>query len=599
MRLYRLGVALALVSVVSVVAGCTATERVIERSSVTIAHSESFSSLNAQTSYGNRDINNAIRTLTSSGFTYYDDTPELVRDESFGTMTVDGYDPLTITYSVNDDVRWSDGVEVDSADLLLAWAANSGALNTRGFDDEEYVGENGQYTEDFPSDVVYFDGQHNSGLDRVTSVPRVGADERSVTLRYDEFFADWQLAFSVGVPAHVVGARAWGMDDPLDAKDAVVEAIQNQDQERLAELSRAWNNAFNFTSTPDDESLLVSNGPYVVSDIVEGERVELEPNPEYTGDRRPVIENVIVETIADPLASVQALGAGAVDVIAPQPSAEVVDALLALDDVSVLSGSRAGYEHIDLQFTDSKSGHFDDPLVREAFLEVLPRQQIVDELIRPLQEDAVVTMSHVFAPGTEAYARSVESNGSAEYAEVDVAAAKQLLADAGVSSPEVCILFSSANPRRVQEFQLIRESAAEAGFSVTDCSQPDIIPVLGAAGTYDAALFGWTVDNLSTSTPYSIFHSTEGINNLNGYANPEVDELLDTLAGLTDDGEREEILASIDELLWADAYGAPLYHFPAVTAHNTAVEGVSPSPLAPGLFWNVWDWRPVEPEQGE
>ena len=63
---------------------------------------------------------------TSSGFTYYDDGSALVRDESFGHYEIVSNDPFAVQYMVADGVTWSDGVPIDAADLLLAWAASSG-----------------------------------------------------------------------------------------------------------------------------------------------------------------------------------------------------------------------------------------------------------------------------------------------------------------------------------------------------------------------------------------------------------------------------------------------------------------------------------------
>ncbi len=39
-------------------------------------------------------------------------------------------DPLTIKYTINDDAKWSDGVPVTAADLVLPWIAQSGKYNT-------------------------------------------------------------------------------------------------------------------------------------------------------------------------------------------------------------------------------------------------------------------------------------------------------------------------------------------------------------------------------------------------------------------------------------------------------------------------------------
>ena len=57
------------------------------------------------------------------GFTYYDADLNLINNDQFGTCTIESLDPLTITYRINEGVTWSDGVQIDAADLLLYWAA--------------------------------------------------------------------------------------------------------------------------------------------------------------------------------------------------------------------------------------------------------------------------------------------------------------------------------------------------------------------------------------------------------------------------------------------------------------------------------------------
>src|SRR5690606_1122305 len=153
-----------------------------------------------------------------------------------------------------------------------------------------------------------------------------------------------------------------------------------------------------------------------------------------------------------------------------QATADVADALAELD-VTVLGGYEGTYEHIDIQFANSKSGFVENPAVREAFMKVIPRQEIVDKLIKPLQPEAEVRNSQLFLPGADGYDEAAEN--AAPYADVDIDGAIQLLADAGVTNPEICMLFSSTNPRRANEFTLIQQSAALAGINVTDCSSPD------------------------------------------------------------------------------------------------------------------------------
>ncbi|TBN57347.1 ABC transporter family substrate-binding protein [Glaciihabitans arcticus] len=596
MRRSRNGSSAAAISLVVALAllltGCGPQRHVVTGSDVTIASNQAFTSLNPVTSYGNTIANRSIDHVTNSRFNYYDNTSTLVRDESFGSYRVLGEDPLTVRYEIAGGVTWSDGVPVDSADLLLAWAANSGRFSTEGFSATDFVNqETGEYTDNFPRDVVYFDGAPASGLSRVSQLPELGSDGRSITLVYDEYFVDWELAFQVGMPAHVVGERALG-GDPTAAKAAVIDAITTGDESDLARISRVWNSDFNLERMPRDEQLLVGTGPYTITAIEEGESVTLTANPAYRGRNQPSIESVVVRTISDPLAAIAALEQGDVDVIAPASTPDVLSALDSVDGVTVETGVGGTWEHLDLQFEGGRNGVFDDPLVREAFLRVIPRQEILDELVTPLVEDAELLDSLVFLPGMDGYDVAVASNGSRDFQRVDVPGARKLLEQAGVTAPTVCMLFDPANPRRVAEFQLITDSAARAGFVVTNCSRASWTEFLGLPGSYDAALFGWNTSNLAVSAAEARLRSDSPISNYNSFARPEVDSLLDEIAASSDPAVQREQLARVDELLWSEAYGLPLYQFPVVTAWTDRVTGVAPSTLDPGLVWNLWDWQP-------
>lgn len=573
--------------------GCTAPV-LVEGTSVTVAASQSLFSYNPKTSYGNSIANSSIVSATNSQFNYYDNTPKLVTDQSFGSYQVISRDPFTVKYTIRDGVSWSDGTPVDAADLLLAWAANSGSLNTKGFNPSKYVDQDtGKFTSAFPKNVIYFDGFSGNGLQLVTKTPTIGDGGRSLTLSYDKYFVDWQLVFGVGLPAHVVAGRALGISSPQKAKDALLSAVTTKNRSALAKISRFWNTGFNFTGMPKDPELVVSTGPYVLTGLVANDHATLTANPHYTGDHRPRFEKVTVKFIADPLAAVRALKAGEVDVIAPQSTDDVSKALSSAKDITVRGGFDSAYEHLDLQFDHGKSNVFTDPLVREAFLLTVPRQEILSQLVRPLQKDARLRSSQVFLPGSDGYTQAVKANGSAAYASVKVKAAKKILAQAGAVDPQVCILFDPSNPRRVTEFGLIQKSAALAGFTVTDCSSPDWRGLLGAPGAYDAALYALRPSTLAITGVAATFLSTASATNHSHYANPKADALLNELESSSDAAKQQDLLTQLDTQIWADAYGVPLYQFPTITAFRSTVAGVSSSPLAPGVLWNIWAWRPV------
>jgi peptide/nickel transport system substrate-binding protein len=583
----------ALVALTLVLAGCSAPVPQAG-TTVTVALPDSLTSLNPKTSYGNSATNGAINAATSSQFAAYDSTPKLVRDPSFGNWQVISQSPFVVKYTIASGIEWSDGVPVDASDLMLSWLANSGSRNTAGVDTSKYTDDDGRLVKPLPKGVVHFDGFSGNGLQLVKKTPTVGDGGHSLTLTYDRYFPDWQLVFGAGLPAHIVAGRALGITDPGKAKAALLAAVTSDDPIKLSKVATFWNTGYDLTSTPKDRGLLVSDGPYSVTSVT-ADRVVLQANRHYIGAHSPKFERVVVKSISDPLAAVKALADGSVDVISPAPSRDVNAAMRAVSGSKITSAIDGSWEHLDLQFAHGRNATFASVKVRQAFLDVVPRQQILDQLVTPLERGAMLRNSQLFLPGTAGYDAATKANGSSRYSAVDVAAARALLASAGVTAPQVCILFDPSNPRRVLEFAAIQKSAARAGFVVTDCSSPDWRELLGTPGAYDASLYAFKPSTLAVSSVGATYRSNSGIDNHNFYSNPGVDALIDRLDVATSESSRDALMRTIDTRLWTDAYGVTLYQFPAISATNGRVRGVSRSPLPPGLLWNVWAWTPVAP----
>jgi peptide/nickel transport system substrate-binding protein len=561
-------------------AGCAAGggSEIQTGTTLTAVENSPFTSANGNTADGNTTYNNNINYMTSSGFNYYDNTPKLVKNSKFGTYTVVSKSPLTIKYTIADGVKWSDGAPVDAADLLLAWAANI----------TKYNSEKG---------VNFTSAAAGGGLDFVTDVPKISDNNKSVTLVYSKDFVDWETAFAVGMPAHIVYEEAFpNVKDATKAKAALVKAIQGDDTTTLTKLAKVWGSGFNMTSTPTDKKLLVSNGPYVISKLVKDQYITLTANKDYNWGPLPKLSKITVRFIQDPTAQVQALQNGEVSIISGQATADTVAALKDLKGVTTTTTATGSYEHVDLTFNNG--GPFDPATyggdatkaleVRQAFLKTIPRQDIVDKLIKPISDTAKLDDSQTILPGAAGYAESVKSNGSADYAKVDIEGAKALLAKAGVTNPSVRFMYGKSNTRRASEFALIQASATQAGFNVIDAGDDTWGQKLGD-GTYDAVLFAWQFTSLAVTGGQSQFQ-TGGGNNFNGYSNKDVDAAYEKLAGEYDASKQQALLGQIDKAAWSDAYAVTIFQFPEVTAWSDKVKNVSDNPLSPSVFWNFFDW---------
>ncbi|MGO2037918.1 MAG: ABC transporter family substrate-binding protein [Brevibacterium sp.] len=563
-------------------------------STLNIGWNESFRSMNTQTANGNAASNALLTYLMNDNFGYYDDKLE-VQDGNLGQIEQVSEDPLKVKYTFNDDAKWSDGTPVDAADLALTWAGRSTNFNTveSNNDDEGAVKENDAKT-------VYFDSS-TVGASLIKDFPEISDDGKEITFEYSKPFADWAEEFGtgpdgVGVPSHIVAKKALGVDDAAEGKQAILDAIKDKDTEKLSKISNTWNTGFDFTSMPDDEDLLVHSGPYKITKFEEGQYITLELDDNYSGPTKPKVNTVTVRYNGDPMAMVQAVENGEVDFTQPQATADVLSAAEDLDGVTVDSGDGATYEHVD--FTFDNKGPFDPEShggdeekakkVRQAFLKTIPRQDIVDKIIKPLNDEAVTRDSFNQVPGSPLYDGIVEGNGVDEYSEVDVDAAKKLLEEAGADAPKVRIMYDNTNSRRQQEFQLIKESAEKAGFKIEDVGDVNWGTRLGD-GTYDASIFGWQSEGTGITEADANFR-TGAQNNYGGYSSDKTNKILDDIL-VAPEEDHQKLSTELEKQLTDDAFGVPLFQHPELLIYSDKLKNASSTTVSPTLMWNYWEWE--------
>jgi len=564
---------------------------------LTVGWNQPFYEYNDDSQTGNATANSVVLYMIKSGFNYYDADLELQQDDSFGTYEKISDDPLQVKYTFADTAQWSDGTPVDAADLVMYWGAKNNRFNTVEAEyDEDY-----EVTNEEELDAgVYFNAT-SSSVSLIEEFPEISDDGKSVTFTYTKPFGDWEVNMGVGVPAHVVAMHALNISDPQEAKDALVNAFKDEDTDALSAISKFWNEGFQFGETlPDDESLYLSSGPYLLTELREDQYVTLEKNPDYEGDHQVSIDKITIQYSESPEAHVQALENGDIDLIAPQATADILTSLEQLgDDYTVLTGEEGTYEHVDVVFDnggpfDPKTYDGDEEAalkVRQAFLKLIPRQEIVDKLVLPLNPDGHIRNSYTMIPDAPMYGPITEANGMSDYDEVDLEGAKALLEEVGVETPiDVRLMFAQGNERRENQYSLISESVGQEDlFNLINSSSPDWGTLLEDSSQYDASLFGWQ----STSTAVTesdANYRTGGQNNFGGYSNDEVDGWFDELQVATEEDEQQELLTNIETQLVDDAFGLTLWQFPSVTAYNNSLQGVDAISINPTIFHGFWNW---------
>lgn len=540
--------------------------------SVSLAITNVFSSLNVGTAEGNSDTNGIIAAMTTRGFLTITNTFDLKKNEWFGSysMTEEG-EGIKVDYKVNDDQKWSDGNDIDKGDLLLAWASQSGY-----FDSED-------------GSVTYFDyAGETAGLGGAGK-PTLGEDGRSISFTYPTAFADWEIAYDIGKPAHVVAELA-GIDEAklIEVIESAEPGVENEDLKKIAE---AWNTGYNTTTLPA-ESLLVSNGPYLVSAVEENQSVTLTANPNYQGDVKPAIGEVVLKILPDVNAQIQALKNCEVNGVAPQASVDTITQLNDMSGVVTETQPDQAYDHLDLNMKEGSP--FADANVRKAFLLTVPRQDILDKLIKPMDPEAQVLNSQLYvASDAENYAKTIQTNNSSEYPldnmDANIEKAKELL---GGQTPTIRILYNSKNPNRVNSFQMIKESAEKAGFIVEDAGNEQWSKLL-AGGDYEASIFGWVSSGVGNSSLGQIFAAGSS-SNFTSYNNETVNAAADEIMKTTDTARIEELKMQADGEIFKDGYGLPLFQSIAVTSVSDTITGVKPKPGQQPLTWNIEEWDIAE-----
>lgn len=544
----------------------------VETQDGSIAYSvgaDDFLSYNGLQSNTYTTYNSAVVDRMFSSFWYFGTDGSIIPNEDFGTYEKTSDDPLTVKYTISDDAKWSDGTPVTAGDFIFHWAANNDTVKAEG------------------SETPLFDSISFEQGKYIPEAPEGEPDGKEFTVTYPEPYADWEILISTALPAHIVAKEA-GM-----SFEELVTAAKEKDVEALTPAAEFWNDGWDFSPGElPDASLVPSMGPYKFKDggWQAGQSITLEANPEYWGT--PPATKELVLRFADPKTHVQALQNGDLDVIEPQATVDTLQQLEGLgDDVNVQTGDQLTWEHVDYNRGEG-SVFADSPELREAFALCLPRQQIVDNLIKPIYADAqVMNLREVF-PFQDKYQEVVDEAYPKEMDEPNIEKAKELVEKSGVSKPTVRLGYQAGNQRRTETVALIKSSCDQAGFDVQDTNSPVFFKEVMPAGDYDAALYAWAGSGQKASG--ANIYQSDGAQNQQSYNNPEVDAAWDKLATSLDENEQLEQTKTIEKLLWEDFQAIPLYAHPGLVGHKADVANVRDTAAQSGALWNVEQWVRVQ-----
>ncbi|MFT4264692.1 MAG: ABC transporter substrate-binding protein [Nocardioides sp.] len=528
---------------------------------VAVAWPGVLTSLNAATAAGATAGDRDVAAMTRSHFAEVVEG-KVVPDTSFGKVTIVRKQPFTVRYDLAKPV-WSDGIAVDAADLLLAWAA--GSDTAAGFE---------------PASADLAKSDHLVAFEE---------SKRAIEVSFSEPEPDWNTALDVAVPAHVVGRLAFGLDDPMEAKKAVTDAIRDGDEAALAKIAKAWNGGFSVDAgTTPAGSRLLSSGPYRIEKVsgADGaQRVDLIANGAYAGAQKPTIARVSLRQTADDQ-RLAVLGTSA-DVVELTPTIENWQAVHDLErrDYQVGMGNDGTMWVLALR-TDH--GLFTRPKASAAFLRSVPRGDLISAGAGGWDDAYTGSDALVYATGSAGYDEALEDSGFQEKLGKAGNGTDDLTAAGLQPGTKVCVAYDSSSEFARGAFGAMVSGMSEAGWVVTDCGKAGLAEPADAPKA-DAALVRVAVPQ--DPAGLAALWRSDAEHSLTGVSDNERDALLDQLALTTDPYDARDLRGQIERTIVDDAVALPIAMNPVVTVTSPRISGVKvrPGPVAPVTAY-VAEW---------
>lgn len=306
-------------------------------------------------------------------------------------------------------------------------------------------------------------------------------------------------------------------------------------------------------------------GPFMLESWTPEETTMLAANPDWWGEG-PFVDGIDIRIIPDETSILAALRAGTIDfAILNDP----LVATLLIDDSTVTLNRIPSIAYHVLQLRAAVEP-LDKLEVRQAISCAIDRQEVLD--VASLGEGQVtgpLTMAAFALPTDELFCY-----------EKDLDRARELMAQAGVEGFTLKVIAANAEPpTALSEAQNIQAQLAEIGITVEiESLELSVYVDRWLAGDFEAAV----ALNGGRPDPYTMYarywQSTGNLNNVAGYSDATLDELMATGRTEADPQARYDIFANFQTYLAEQAPWVWLYVGYEYTAQQSYVSGFIPSP---------------------
>ncbi|MGQ5261085.1 ABC transporter substrate-binding protein [Micromonospora sp. ZYX-F-536] len=428
-----------------------------------------------------------------------------------------------------------------------------------------------------------------------TALPTTSGDGRTVTitLRQGVRFGDGTAFDSAAVKAtlqrHLTNARSarrseLGPIDGVDTPDAHTVVLRLKQPfapllGALADRAGMIMSAKALQSLGDDfASAPVCVGPFKFAKRVPQNSIDVVRDPNYYEADKVHLDGISWRILSD--ASIRAANLRSGDAqVADSISTQDVASLRQEAAVSVLQSQSLGYQGLTIN-TGNVDGvgtapkPINRPLaqnakVRQAFEHAIDRKALVDAVFNGLHAVACSPISPA-SPFSSPEAQTCPAH--------DPEKAKQLLTEAGVQTPYPVTMLASNTPDTLRLAQALQSMVKDGGFDLK------INPVEYSSlldeqdrGNFELLQLGWS-GRIDPDANITNFVGTGASQNVSGYSNPQLDNLLTQARQANDIEARKKLYGQAVTLLQQDDALIYLYRQRNLTAVSKQIQGLQVFP---------------------
>ncbi|HRB13403.1 MAG TPA: peptide ABC transporter substrate-binding protein, partial [Vicinamibacteria bacterium] len=443
---------------------------------------------------------------------------------------------VRMTWPLQENVRWHDGAAFTSADVCFTW---------------RFVAD--------PKSMTYNREQY-LGI-KACETP----DEHTVVFAWDGAYAYYAGLFEGILPRHV-------FMKPDGKTEMTVDEIVN-----FEPYNRGRG--------------LVGTGPFKFAEWKTGEYIRVARNPDYwRGKEFPKIDEIVWAFIPDNNTRLLALKSGRYDWGRIQPTQVSVVRNLPASEIHLIDANSV--MHFDLAIrTEAGRALFDDVRVRRAIFHAVDREGMAKKLM----EGTVKVAEGPINPNSPYH------NAKVTTYPYDLARSRRLLDEAGWTvGPDgvrrkggqrfsFVMLNRAGSTDRILLAQVIQAGLKAVGVEVNfETLESAAWTQRWRSGKWEAIVSAWF---LPADPGITGLYACKGANNMAGFCDPALDEILEVSDKALSFEARLPLLHEAQAKLAEQARMLPLYQNVMPEVVTKRVHGYRGSGTNFGSFWNLWEWR--------